>query len=288
MSKKEVKGKEVKASVPSSTPTVSKLRKGSGTQRDTNRIITIYGTFKTRKTGSLMDLIKRGRCKVIASDSNAIPTLRALDAMPHADDIYEPRSVAELHEILEEAVTICENDGKDALGIDVLVIDSYTQFSDWHQASIAKETGQKFLGDNKMDNGWQRFNAEFGACLDLIVALSRYITVVGIVHAKDKFDLKKGQYASFSLSPAMAERLGRMSNWILLKSFEEVVDDAKLEEAKTNPDDPYYVIEDDKVYEDIFYTKPVSGFVASANTLKFRQQEPGRSLLALMEKDGLL
>lgn len=265
----------------------SKLRKGTGTLRTKNRIITIYGTFKTRKTTSLRNLPK-GRTKWIVSDSNCIPTLQALDAMPHDDDIYECPNVEEFRKVLEEMVTLCENEGPEALGIDWLAIDSYTQFSDWHQADVAKTTGQRFLGDDKANNGWQQFNAEFGACLDLIVSLSRYISVVGIVHAKDKFDPKKGMYSTFSLSPAMAERLGRMSNWILLKTFDEIVDDEKIAEAHANPDDEFYLIEDGVVFEDSFYTKPTSGWVASANSLKLKNPEPGNDLTVLLEKDGLL
>lgn len=265
----------------------SKFRAGKGTARETNRVITIYGPFKSRKTTSISNL-PMGRTKWICSDSNCIPTLRALGRMPHPDDIYEPGNIAEFREILEEMVALCETEGRDALGVDYLAIDSYTQFSDWHQQDVAKATGQRFLGDDKSNNGWQQFNAEFGGALDLLVALSRYITIVGIVHAKAKFDTKKGEYSSFSLSPAMSERLGRISNWILLKDLSEVIDDAKLEDARANPDDPFYSHEGDKVYEDIFYTKPTAGWVASVNTLALAEQEPGADLTVLLKKDGLL
>ncbi len=265
---------------------VSKLPKGGGTNRDTNRIITIYGGFKTRKTTSVSTL-PMGRTKWLVSDPNCVPTLKALGRLPHPDDIYEVNGVPKLRELLETFLQVAEAEGKEALGIDYLVLDSATQLSDWHQAQVARDTGQRFLGDNKSENGWAQFNAEFGACLDLFAMLAAYCHIVIIVHAKAKFDLKKGEFSSFSLSPGMSERLGRMSNWVLLKSFTEVVDDEKLAEAKAKPDDPYYSHENDLVYEDIFYTKPQSGWVASVNSLKMNAEEPGRSLLALLEKDGI-
>lgn len=282
--KKEAAKPAAKPAAP--TASVSKLRKGTGTKRDTNRIITIYGPFKSRKTSSISTL-PAGRTKWIFTDPNGVPTMRALGRLPHPDDIYEPSSLDEFRTLLEEMVSLCESDGRDALGVDFIAIDSYSQLADWHQQDVAKATGQRFLGDDKMNNGWQQFNAEFGSCLDLVVSLSKYVTVIGIVHASAKVDQKKGEYSAFSLPPKMAERLGRISNWILLKTFEEVIDDEVIEKAKES-DDPLYSIEGGTVYEDAFFTKPVNGWVASANTLKFNQKEPGRDLTALLEKDGLL
>ena len=280
---------------------VSKMPKGSGSRRVQTRVITVYGPFKSRKTTSLANL-PAGRTKWVVSDPNAVPTLRALDRMPHEDDIYEVNNLESLREFLESTLKLAEDavdnkeDPRAALGIDFLVLDSWTQFFDWLQQDIAKATGQRFMGDDDKNNGWQRFNAEFGACLDLWAALGRYVTVISIVHAKAKFDKKKGEYASFSLSPAMAEKLGRLSNWILLKNFDEVIDDTKREDAFANPEDPYYEVsgssedkKDDRiVYEDVFYTKPIGGYAASINSLKFRAQEPGKDITLLLEKDGLL
>ena len=267
----------------------SKLRKGSGSRREKFRFITVYGPFKTRKTTSLSRL-PMGKTKWICSDPNAVPTLRALGRLPHSDDLYEPNSLAETKEIIQEALALAEAD-PDSLGFDHLVLDSATQYSDMYQAAVAKETGQRFLGDDKGNNGWQQFNAEFGGFLDDLAALSKFCNVYVIVHAKAKFDAKKGEFSSFSLSPAMSERLGRLSNWVLLKDFTEVIDDAKLADAKEHPDDPFYCIEGDKVFEDIFYTKPTHGWVASVNSLILggnTGQEPGRDIVALLEKDGLL
>lgn len=276
---------------------VSQMPKGSGSRRVQTRHITVYGAFKTRKTGSLSNL-PMGRTKWIASDPNCIPTLTALDRLPHPDDIYEVNSLDALRELLEATLKLAEDavtEGKDprkVLGIDFFVLDSWTQFADWHQQDVSKATGQRFLGDNDKDNGWQRFNAEMGACLDLWAALARYVTVIGIVHAKEKFDKKKGEYASFSLSPAMAQKLGRLSNWILLKGLDEVIDDDKRAEALANPEDPFYSIGEDRgekvIYEDVFYTRPTNGWVASVNSLKLGAVEPGKDIRLLLEKDGLL
>ena len=301
MTKKTEKKSTPAASTPA-TASKSKLRKGTGSRRETNRIITIYGPFKTRKTGMCRNL-PRGRTKWLISDPNCIPTLRALDKVPHADDVYEMTSLTDLVDFLEEALKMAEDavvegrDPNEELGIDFLVLDSFTQFSDWHQQHIAASTGQRFLGDNEKENGWQLFNAQMGRALDCWAALSRYITCIGIVHAKSKVMKNKGEYAAFSLSPAMSERLGRLSNWILLKDFVEVIDDAEREKAISEKDDPPvdspYVVEADgdegfKVYKDLVYTRPVGAYVASANSPKLLPTETGYDLCYLLRKDGLL
>lgn len=276
---------------------VSKLPKGSGSRRVQTRVITIYGPAKTRKTTSLAHL-PAGRTKWLISDPNCIPTLRSLDRLPHEDDIYEVNNLEALREFLDSALKLCEDavtEGRDPrkeLGVDFLVLDSWTQFSDWHQQDVSKATGQRFLGDNDKDNGWQRFNADMGACLDLWAALGRYVTVIGIVHAKEKFKKEKGEYASFSLSPAMAMKLGRLSNWILLKTLDEVVDDDVKQMAFDHPEDLRFSILEDRgeklVYEDLFYTRTTNGWLASVNSMKMQPTEPGRDICALLEKDGLL
>lgn len=282
---------------PVATASVSKMPKGTGSRRIQTRVITVYGAFKTRKTTSLSNL-PMGRTKWFTSDPNCIPTLTALGRLPHEDDIYEVKSLPQLRELLETTLKLAEdaeeagNDPREELGVDFLVLDSWTQFSDWHQQDVAKATGQRFLGDNDRDNGWQAFNAEMGACLDLWAALGRYVTVIGIVHAKEKFNKSKGEYASFSLSPAMAQKLGRLSNWILLKGLDEVIDDAAKDAALADKDNPIYSIEEDRgttlVYEDLFYTRPTNGWLASVNSLKLAPTEPGKDICILLEKDGLM
>lgn len=297
--------KTEKKSTPTAPPAIaskSKLPKGSGSKRETNRVITVYGPFKSRKTGMLRNL-PLGRTKWLMSDPNCMPTLRALGKVPHADDIYEMGSLEALIEFLENALKMAEDavtEGRDPtvdLGIEYLVLDSFTQFSDWHQQNIAKQTGQRFLGDNEKENGWQLFNSQMGLALDLWASLGRYVTCIGIVHAKAKFDKKKGEYASFTLSPAMSEKLGRLSNWILLKDFTEVVDAGELEKALAEKDDPPldspYVVEPDgaegfKVYKDLVYTRPVGAYVASVNSLKLMPTESGYDICYLLRKDGLM
>jgi hypothetical protein len=280
---------------------VSSMPKGSGSRRVQTRVITLYGPFKTRKTGCL-SYLPLGRTKWITSDPNCVPTLSALGRLPHPDDLYEVTSLEALREFLEDTLKLAEKaleekkDPRKVLGIDFLVLDSWTQFFDWHQQFLTKATNQRYMGESTDNNGWQRFNAEFGECLDLWAALGRYITVISIVHAKDKFDPKKGEFASFSLSPAMAQKLGRLSNWILFKGFTQVLDDDEIVRIKDliekdDPEGDYFTLVEErgetKAYEEILYTKPAHGFVASVNSLKLRSEEPGRDLLALLEKDGL-
>lgn len=295
--KKSKAATEAAPEVDEALPSISELPKGGGTLRENTRVITIYGPAKCRKTTSLSKL-PRGRTKWLMSDPNCAPTLRALNRLPHPDDIYELNTLDALRKFLEATLQLAEKtveEGRDVrkvLGIDFMVMDSWTQYADWHQKDTAEATGQRFMGDDEKNNGWTRFNAEFGACLDLWAALGRYITVIGIVHAKDKFDRKKGEYASFSLPPQMAQKLGRLSNWILLKDFNEVVDDTRKDEAFQNPDDPFFSIEEDRdqklVFEDIFYTRPMNGYIASVNSMAFKASEPGKDICLLLEKDGLL
>jgi len=256
--------------------------KGTGTKRVANRLITIYGVPKTRKTGSVSTL-PVGRTKWIAVDPNCIATLDALDRLPHEDDIHEFNSLQEVLMFtnqLRDAV-----DAGEDLGFDYLVLDSITQLSNWHQQVVAKETTQRYLGE-QAGAGWQQFNADMGALLDNLAALTRYITVVVIGHMKESAFKKKGTYATLSLPPAMAERLAQLSNWILYKTFEEKLD---IEDPNFEGDE-YISVEmnngEKKFYESVLWTKPLGTIVASVNSLKLKTQEPG-DLWALMQKAGL-
>ena len=106
----------------------SQLRAGTGSKRDKNKFIVIYGPPKSRKTGSCINLPK-GRTKWIAADTNCISTLDALNALPHQDDIYEIDTLPELKQLTNEMLDLAGSD-KDALGIDYLVLDSATHYSD--------------------------------------------------------------------------------------------------------------------------------------------------------------
>jgi hypothetical protein len=280
--------------------TGSKLPAGKGSKRSKTRLITIYGSEKSHKTGSLAKLIGKGRrVKWVLPDSNSIPTLAAMGSLPADEDTYEFLQLSEFREWLDTVLTIAETEGAEALGIDDLVYDSATQHSDMYQQAVAKATGQKFLGEVKEDNGWVQFNAEFGLILDLLAALSAYVNVFVIVHAKAKFDPKKGQYSSFSLSPAMAAKLGRLSNWILYKRLSEVYDEGeKMRIVKEVGPSPWYVTVTDpsdpenldrmRVYESVFHTRPVDNWIASVESPALAAEEPGTDITLMMEKVGLM
>lgn len=265
-------------------PSNSKLRPGTGSKRNKTRFIVIYGQPKTRKTTSCANL-PMGRTKWIASDSNCVATLDALGRLPHNDDIYEVGSLHEAQTLTNEMLDLCEREGADALGIDFLVLDSFTQFSDWHQQDIAKETNQRYLGE-QAGMGWQQFNAEFGKLLDNLALLTRYVTVIGIGHMKESAFKKKGTNATLSLPPQMAEKLARLANWILFKTFEE-----KLEVADGFEGDEYVSVEEirgeKRYFESVLHTRPSGNVIATVNSFKLLAEEPG-DLLKLLEKDGLL
>jgi len=279
--------KQKKGSVPEkqdAPPSKSKLRAGTGTKRNKTRFIVIYAQPKTRKTTSCANL-PLGRTKWIASDSNCVATLDALGRLPHNDDIYEVSSLNEATSLTAEMLDLCEREGADALGIDFLVLDSFTQFSDWHQQDVSKETGQRYLGE-QAGLGWQQFNAEFGKLLDNLASLTRYVTVIGIGHMKESAFKKKGTNATLSLPPQMAEKLARLANWILFKTFEE-----KLEVADGFEGDEYVSVEEirgeKRYFESVLHTRPSGNVIATVNSFKLLAEEPG-DLVKLLEKDGLL
>lgn len=269
------------------TPTTSQLRPGGGSKRIKTRLITIYGPPKTRKTTACAGL-PIGRTKWLISDSNCVPTLRSLDRLPADEDIYEVASLTEAVELTNEMVKLAQEQGVEALGIDFLVGDSLTQFSDWHQKAVAAETGQRFMGDAGNGAGWQQFNAEFGNLLDNFTLLSQLgVTVVLICHSKDKLAKGKGEWAVLNLPPQMAAKVGRLSNWVLFKQFEELV----VAEGEPEPEGPLVEVverEGKKWYfRNALRTVPLDGWTASINSLKFDPDEPG-DLAKLLEKDGLL
>lgn len=254
--------------------------KGKGTKRTKNRLITISGFPKTRKTTSVSTL-PLGRTKWIASDSNCAATLEALGRMPHPDDFHEVSSLEEATHLTNEMLDAAEA-GED-LGFDYLVADSLTQFSNWHQQDISKNTNQSYLGE-QAGQGWQQFNADFGKFLDNLAALTRYVTVVMIAHTKAGFEKKKGGNASLSLPPQMAERVAQLSNWILYKTLEEKVETEGLEA------DEYISITEVRgekhYFESILHTQPSGPIIATVNSFKLLAEEPG-DLYALLKKDGL-
>lgn len=272
----------------SSTATVvaskSKLKPGIASRRVKTRFIVIYGPAKSRKTGACRNL-PRGRTKWLISDPNCIPTLTALGALPHPDDTHEVSSLAAARSFVGEALDLVEKEGVEALGIDFLVVDSITQFADWHEDDVAQATGQQWLGQNTKDGGWVRFNAEFGKLLDDLTTLSKHITVVAIAHAAKAVDLKKGEWSGIALRPAMMLKLSRLANWLLFKELKTFNPPDDLKE------DEYITIKEERgqrvAYENIIHTRPVGLWQASANAQHLNAEEPG-DLAKMLEKEGLL
>lgn len=292
--KKSDEKKKVSAPVAKEA-TVSKLPAGKGSARVTKRAICIYGPGKTRKTGCLANLIKQKRVKLIAADPNCLPTLTVLGALPAASDIYEFANLSQTVEFLEKLLELADAEGAEALGIDWLIVDSLTSLFDWHKQDVARDTGQRFMGDDAKNNGWNRFNSEFGRLLDLIVAVTQYVGVIAIAHAKDREPnseaMKKTQWAGISLSPEMSLKASRVFNWILFKTFQEVVDDGS---RVFEPDDYLEKSEERgqvKWYESILHARPLGTFMASANLRPENAKKsewPGNDLSIMLEAEGLL
>lgn len=264
----------------------SKLAPGKGSTRVKRRFIIIYGAPKARKTttASTLDPL---RTKWIISDSNCIPTLDALDRLPPDDNLYEVSSIPECIALVNTWLDVIDKEGVDAIGIDNVVVDSATQFSDWHQQDVAKNTGQRYMGDNDKNNGWQQFNAEFGQFLDGLAVLARHVNVVLICHAKEKPNLTKGEWASINLSPQMSGKAGRLANWVLYQTCKDVPvgekqePDAFIQNIVENRDGSR------SGKEVVLNTQTCGAWIASANVRHSKAEEPG-DLQKMLETEGLL
>lgn len=277
--------------------------KGKGSRRSKNRLILVTGFPKTRKTTAVSSL-PLGKTKWLASDSNCAATLTALRRMPHPDDFHEVSSLGEAVQLTNEMLDAAEA-GED-LGFEFLVCDSLTQFSNWHQSDIAKDTAQSYLGE-QAGQGWQQFNADFGKFLDNLAQLTQYVMVVAIGHTKAGFEKKKGGNASLSLPPQMAERAAQLANWILYKTLEELVEVPE----DTVADEYISVVNvrgEKHYFESILHTVPSGPIIATTNCshvpececgictngekdgevqLTLRAQEVG-DLMVLLKRDGLV
>lgn len=268
---------------------VSELDAGTGSARVTTRNVVIYGPAKSRKTGACSNF-PRGRTKWLVSDPNCIPTLRALKRLPHPNDIYPVNSLGQAVEFLEKVLALAVEKGKVALGIDTLIIDSDTQFSDWHQASVAADTNQRFMGDDEKNNGWQQFNAQFGRYLDLKALISEHIHVVSICHTKPGAKPGKTTFAGLNLPPQMAGKQERLANWVLFKSFTEV-NETDISEV---PNECLVTMGPDgkkRYFDSSLWVKPIEGWFASANFENPELAEldrVGGDLYALFQEEGLL
>lgn len=290
MSKKvEEKKAPKRAPIDDAPASNSALDPGTGSNRVNTRNITIYGPAKSRKTGACKEF-PRGRTKWLISDPNCVPTLRALKRLPHPNDLYPVRSLGEAVEFLEKALGIAVERGRDALGIDTLIIDSDTQFADWHQAAVAADTNQRFMGEDEKNNGWQQFNAQFGRYLDLKALLSEHINVISICHTKPGAKPGKTTFGGLNLPPQMAGKAERLANWVLFKSFIEIneTDTASTPNEcliKTGPEGSH------RYFDSSLWLKPVEGWFASANLENPELAEldrVGGDLYALMKEEGLL
>lgn len=261
----------------------SLMEPGKGSERINSRFIIDYGAPKSEKTTAASYL---EGAKWIVSDPNCIPTLDALGRLPPDEDIYEVSSVPAAREVLGKMIDVCKTHGAKGLGCTAVVADSLTQFQDWHEQDVAQATNQRFMGDNKKEGGWQQFNAEFGAFIDDLGVLSRYITVVAIAHAKEKnMDASKGDWAGLNLRPQMALKAGRTANWVLYQSKRTIAVDSSFK------GDEFTRVEKDKDgksigTEVIIHTRPVGFWMAAVNAKNLRAEEPA-NLAELLRKEGL-
>ncbi|TAL42366.1 MAG: hypothetical protein EPN91_08280 [Salinibacterium sp.] len=306
MASKKKNGSAAVVSAPVvAPPSGSGFTPGKKALRSGKRFIVLYGWPKVRKTTAVSTLHGR-KVKWLISDSNAIPTLEALNRIPHPDDTYEVTSLLEAKQLLQQMLEYAR--ANDGLDFDVLACDSVTQYFDWAQAEAARVTSQRFLGDVKDNNGYQLFNADFGEFIDLLSQVSQYVHVIAIAHAKeapgdDKARTafkKKGTYAGLNLSPAMAAQLARKANWILYQSLEtRYVPDT----AENRVSDDYITAEvlptGDLVKhtETIIHTAPTDLYIGSANSRMVEGENGMRSTLEaeepanldlIMVKEGLL
>lgn len=268
---------------PSRPRVDSGLRAGTGSQRVNTRLIVLYGAPKSRKTTACSTI--KG-AKWITPDSNCIPTLDAQGRLPPDEDIYEVSNLAEAKMLLEEMIVAAS---KGELVIPAGIIDSITQLSDWAQQDIARELGSTFLsaGGGKKDNGWQVFNASFGALLDAIAELSRYINVVCICHAKEKVDSARGDWAGLNLPPQMALKLGRIANWVI---YQDIRSQFLGEEASVIEDEFTSVVPvsgGKLAITSALHTTTMGLWIAGCNGHSLRPEEPA-DLGALMKREGLL
>ena len=263
----------------------STLVPGKASTRTRRRFIIIYGAPKGRKTTTASTL-DPSRTKWIVSDSNCIPTLVAMDRLPPDENLYEVSSIPECIALVNSWLDVADKEGFEALGIDSVVVDSATQFSDWHQQDVAKNSGQRFMGDNAKNNGWQQFNAEFGQFLDGLAILAKHVNVILICHAKEKPDLTKGEWASINLSPQMSLKAGRLANWVFFQTCKDVPVEAKatVDEYIQNIIESRDGSRSGK--EVVLNTQPVGAWIA-AGPPSLKAEEPG-NLQKLLEKEGLL
>ena len=273
---------------PPSLPSL--MAPGTGADSEDSLFIVLYGAPKVEKTTACSTI---PNAKWIVSDPNAKPTLRALGRMPRKENFYPCKSLVEAREILGKAIDIAQTNGPKALGCTAVVVDSLTQFFDWHQEDVAKATGQSFLGQNKKENGWNQFNVEFGRLIDDLAVLSQYIPVIALAHAASKMDFSKGAWSGLSLSPKSAEKVGRMASWVLFqtkKSFdvEEDVKPSDFVRVETMPSGAR------RATELIIHTQQVEMWTVACSSMRDEDSRPRLNaeepadMYRLLIKEGIL
>lgn len=276
--------KKVQQAVHAAIP--SKMIPGKAALRTDKRFIILYAPPKTGKTTALKDL----RAKWLISDSNTVPTLSVLGALPHPDDTYECDSLRAVRTHTANALKVAEEGGVAALGCEAIILDSLSQILDWHKQDVADGTGQRWLGDNQKNNGWNQFNTEMGLLIDDFVRLSRFVHVIAVCHAAPKPDGEKGRWAGLSLPPQLAEKVGAKSNWLLFMSSRDL---SEAEAKEYGDGDPFIqVLEGRKgkksYVERSIHTIPFGGaWNASVNAVKLAAEEPP-NLRMMLVKEGLL
>lgn len=276
------------ASSSSAVPRKSMLDPGTGSTRTRTRFIVLYGPPGTGKTTACSVI---PNAKWIATDSNCIPALQALDRLPSNEDIYELKSLVEVKEWCTKAVSVAKEHGAEALGCSAVVFDSITQLSDWHKEDVATATGQTFLGESKPGEGYQKFNSEFGGLVDALASLSRYVTVIVIGHSKEKPpDNARSQWAGINLSPDAAFKLSFKANWVIrsfARSFIVVKGTAGSEfvTIKETDSDVWEAMERG------IYLAPRDGWMTKINAKSIdvtKEDKVLPDMFKLLEREGLL
>ena len=252
--------------------------RGTGSTRTKTRFVAVYGPPKCRKTTACSTI--KG-AKWLISDSNAIPALDSLGRLPPDDDIYELTSVDEACDI---ALKLADAAAAGKLKIPAVVLDSMTQFSDWHQQDIAQATGQQWLGQDAKNNGWQRFNQTFFKLIDALVTLSKYVNVIAICHAKEKFEASKGDFHTLNLPPQCATKLGRSINWMFYVTLRSTL--ATGSEKASKFIEIVKTADGNRVVEHAIHTQPMGLWPASGDP-RLDLMEPG-DMNAILRKVKLI
>lgn len=221
-----------------------------------------------------------------------IATLRALGRLPAKKHLYKVSGVLECKELCYKMLDAIEQKG---LKIPAVVLDSMTTLNNWHQADVAKDHGQKYLGQRlsaKQDGAhWQDFNSSMGGLIEALSQLSKKTHVVVICHATEKSDVSKGVWHGLSLTPKVAERMAQTANWVLYATTESRM----IGDGEPTEDDEFSTVVESgsknaRVKTRItrtLYTQPIGIWTVKCANRQLRAEEPN-DVAALLKKEGLL